>query len=363
MIDVNFSKNPRYWDGLSRAIAGVVEAKMAPNPNPCGMGRGQQDAEKHSISSYKGPEGVETLQKGVSKDKDKSKSRIFTRVLVKHGKGAPVGEQQSFHNMSYASRIERLEAMAAAEAAQLEELNKETKKKVNNLNELSKGLLKRYVRKAVKPEESSKRKGTWTIKDRGKTHNIPMTRGHHVDRAMDKLDGHNSPRAKIPATPDVPTSKPKDKKSPWFKEEFLNEISKGRLRGYVRYSTKDSAKRAKKNPEYHKSRKGQNRVVGVAKASEKLERGHYNARQPASSYATSSGIKDKVYKWRHQRTDKSKIAEANWIQGAIKHPGAEKRAAAKAGMSTHAYMEKHKHDSGKSGSRARLGLTLSKMHH
>ncbi len=50
-----------------------------------------------------------------------------------------------------------------------------------------------------------------------------------------------------------------------------------------------------------------------------------------------------------------------WIQKAIKHPGAEKRAAARAGMSTHAYMEKHKGDSGKSGARARLGLRLSAM--
>lgn len=50
-----------------------------------------------------------------------------------------------------------------------------------------------------------------------------------------------------------------------------------------------------------------------------------------------------------------------WIASAIKHPGAEKRAAAKAGMSTHEYMEKHKDDPGKSGARARLGLRLSKM--
>ncbi len=50
-----------------------------------------------------------------------------------------------------------------------------------------------------------------------------------------------------------------------------------------------------------------------------------------------------------------------WIQKAIKHPGAEKAAAKRAGLSTHAYMEKHKHDSGKSGARARLGLRLSGM--
>ena len=52
-----------------------------------------------------------------------------------------------------------------------------------------------------------------------------------------------------------------------------------------------------------------------------------------------------------------------WIAGAIKHPGAEKRAAAKAGESTHAYMEQHKGDSGTAGKRARLGLTLSRMRH
>lgn len=50
-----------------------------------------------------------------------------------------------------------------------------------------------------------------------------------------------------------------------------------------------------------------------------------------------------------------------WISKAIKHPGAEKRAAAKAGESVHAYMEKHKHDSGKAGARARLGLRLEHM--
>jgi len=70
----------------------------------------------------------------------------------------------------------------------------------------------------------------------------------------------------------------------------------------------------------------------------------------ATSYAKQAGIKEEEI-----------LDEANWIQGAIKHPGAEKRAAKAAGMSTHAYMEKHKHDSGKSGARARLGLTLSKM--
>jgi hypothetical protein len=55
------------------------------------------------------------------------------------------------------------------------------------------------------------------------------------------------------------------------------------------------------------------------------------------------------------------MAKKNWIAGAIRHPGAEKRAAAAVGMSTAAYMEKHKGDSGTAGKRARLGLTLSRM--
>lgn len=52
---------------------------------------------------------------------------------------------------------------------------------------------------------------------------------------------------------------------------------------------------------------------------------------------------------------------ANWIQGAIKHPGALTRSAQHAGKSVHAFAEAHKHDSGKTGNRARLALTLAKM--
>lgn len=55
------------------------------------------------------------------------------------------------------------------------------------------------------------------------------------------------------------------------------------------------------------------------------------------------------------------MAKRNWIAGAIKHPGAEKRAAAAAGKSTHEYMEEHKNDKGTAGKRARLGLALSRM--
>lgn len=51
----------------------------------------------------------------------------------------------------------------------------------------------------------------------------------------------------------------------------------------------------------------------------------------------------------------------HWISKAIKHPGAEKAAAKRAGESTHEYMEEHKDSPGKAGARARLGLRLSRM--
>lgn len=47
----------------------------------------------------------------------------------------------------------------------------------------------------------------------------------------------------------------------------------------------------------------------------------------------------------------------------IKHPGALTRAAKRAGMSNSEYEQKHKHDSGKAGARARLAITMSKWHH
>ena len=50
-----------------------------------------------------------------------------------------------------------------------------------------------------------------------------------------------------------------------------------------------------------------------------------------------------------------------FIQNAIKHKGALRRAAHKAGESTMEYAEAHEHDSGKTGARARLAITLSKL--
>jgi hypothetical protein len=50
-----------------------------------------------------------------------------------------------------------------------------------------------------------------------------------------------------------------------------------------------------------------------------------------------------------------------WIKGAIKHPGALKRKAKAAGLSTSEYAQKHKGEGGTTGHQARLALTLKKL--
>jgi hypothetical protein len=51
----------------------------------------------------------------------------------------------------------------------------------------------------------------------------------------------------------------------------------------------------------------------------------------------------------------------NWMKGAVKHPGALRTAAHRAGMSTSEYAQAHKNDSGVTGRRARLALTFAKF--
>jgi len=50
-----------------------------------------------------------------------------------------------------------------------------------------------------------------------------------------------------------------------------------------------------------------------------------------------------------------------FIQSAIKHPGALRKKAGRAGKSTHEFAEEHKHDSGTTGKQSRLALTLGRM--
>lgn len=53
---------------------------------------------------------------------------------------------------------------------------------------------------------------------------------------------------------------------------------------------------------------------------------------------------------------------ANWIAKAIKKPGSFTKQAKAAGKSVHQFAELKKNASGKTGKRARLALTLEKMH-
>jgi len=48
----------------------------------------------------------------------------------------------------------------------------------------------------------------------------------------------------------------------------------------------------------------------------------------------------------------------DFIKGAIKKPGSLRAAAKRAHETTRQYAEEHKHDSGKTGNRSRLALTL-----
>lgn len=56
-------------------------------------------------------------------------------------------------------------------------------------------------------------------------------------------------------------------------------------------------------------------------------------------------------------------AKKHWIQGSIKHPGASRAAAKREGLPVREWAEKHKHDSGVTGDRAREALRLEAMHH
>lgn len=54
---------------------------------------------------------------------------------------------------------------------------------------------------------------------------------------------------------------------------------------------------------------------------------------------------------------------ANFIKGAIKHPGALTAQAKKAGESPMAFAKSHEHAPGKTGKRARLAELLMSFHH
>lgn len=53
----------------------------------------------------------------------------------------------------------------------------------------------------------------------------------------------------------------------------------------------------------------------------------------------------------------------HWMQSAVEHHGAATEAAEKEGLSVHAWAEKHEHDEGTTGHRARLALVFEKEAH
>ncbi len=55
------------------------------------------------------------------------------------------------------------------------------------------------------------------------------------------------------------------------------------------------------------------------------------------------------------------MAKRNWIKGAIKRPGAFRKKAARAKMSTKAFARKEKNAPGRLGKEARLAMTLGRM--
>ena len=57
------------------------------------------------------------------------------------------------------------------------------------------------------------------------------------------------------------------------------------------------------------------------------------------------------------------MVKKHWIAGAIKHPGAATKAAKAEGKSVGEWAQEHKNSPGTTGRRARLAITLRKMHH
>lgn len=58
---------------------------------------------------------------------------------------------------------------------------------------------------------------------------------------------------------------------------------------------------------------------------------------------------------------KKQESDRNFIQGAIKHPGSFTKQAEEAGESVQEYAHEKEHAPGRTGRRARLAITLSKL--
>ena len=173
--------------------------------------------------------------------------------------------------------------------------------------------------------------------------------------------------------------------------EQIDELKKSTLASYAKKAGDESSyysfaagSRSEKDPQRLVSDKlAMKRLTGVNKAVDRLAKedvesveenafDYKSPRQPEPN--GGSGVKKGVRYGGSKQKEKPEqempkekneevehIEEKNWIAGAIKHPGAMTRAAKRAGESTSEYEQKHKHDSGTAGKRARLAMTLKKM--
>jgi hypothetical protein len=92
--------------------------------------------------------------------------------------------------------------------------------------------------------------------------------------------------------------------------------------------------------------------------------GHESKKTATGTMYTKKPLRSDGQEFKKEETEisfKERLLEKNWIAGAIKKPGSMTAAAKRAGESTSEYEQKHKHDSGKAGQRARLAITLSKL--
>lgn len=123
----------------------------------------------------------------------------------------------------------------------------------------------------------------------------------------------------------------------------------------------------------HKSQAGSNedaRIEAMIKASAQRGGAKYESPQDyASSHGPSGPVEahdatsphDSVPTSEFHTEDELTAAQGGWIKGAVSHPGRMKRAAARAGESTHQYEVDHQHSPDGLGQAARLGLRLSAM--
>lgn len=196
---------------------------------------------------------------------------------------------------------------------------------------------KKAAKKAVKEEESVEE----GVKELAKKAFKALTGGSDEDQLKDLQRKMNLPQT---------GKKPEPQKE---EVEQIDELSKSTLGSYVKGAARDAGASHKLGADF-KNQADKSRSPSSKAASSRLSDKFYSMAQKRHK-----GIGKAVERLTKEEVEQ--IEEKNWIAGAIKHPGAETAAAKKAGMSVQAYAQKHKHDTGTEGKRARLAITLKQF--